>query len=505
MMNTFIFLSHILVIFPMLFNITFEMMVPGKKAQFHSELMRSESYASSINSHYDSEGEYGTLMKMTDYWCPPVIARSVHRQLRLFEFWPVEVRQRDFELSMFDPSSAHGSADKLPGVFDENSNKRGKKLKSLMCALRLSRKAKAKQSVSKSYDCPSAIREQFQYAKSSGSFVATSQRLIMHVDSVQLFDKFAKENQQCLDMDGSLCFDMGLSVHNENGNYGYFDLFSREFPYLKELNVSLDLDLKNPRISTRSIVSGLAETLSKISNVTALSLDIINGGLGDEDVQILMEAVQTLTLMNSLHLNFQHNRLGQNAPRYVVQAIAAMPDLSSLKLNLANNQIQTKGAGFIAKVLKKCVRLKYLALDVSGNFIGDQGLVPIMFSIGGLKQLQELHLKTADNQIFVEAAEWISLAIGELKQLRLLSLDLYNNRIYDDGAMQIANAIHESDSLIAYSLHLGSNGVAAETRKYISNLLMKGSTSSMFDLDDIEVSYQDAEHENDNDEKKFIL
>ena len=233
-------------------------------------------------------------------------------------------------------------------------------------------------------------------------------------------------------------------------------------------------------------------------NSTLTNLELWEGTLSTEDINLLTDALKENTSLSSLKLSFNtigteranslskvlrgntslssrymSNKLGPvDGGHSLAQILRVNTSLSSL--NLCSNSIGTEGTNSLAQALR--VNTSLSSLSLSCNSIGTNGATSLAEALGVNTSLSALNLHS--NCIGNEGAN--SLAEALRVNTSLSSLDLRSNSIGDEGANSLAQALRVNTSLS--SLSLCSNSIGTEGTNSLAQALRVNTSLSSLSL-----------------------
>ncbi|CAO2610448.1 Protein NLRC5 [Lemmus lemmus] len=190
-------------------------------------------------------------------------------------------------------------------------------------------------------------------------------------------------------------------------------------------------------VSTESLVH-LASGLGYCLHLE--ELDFSNNHLCEENIELLMRALQGTRRLKRLHLS--HVPLGVSSLALLIQGLSYMTLLQHLSLR--HNQIGDVGTQNLAAILPRLPGLR--KLDLSGNGIGPAGGVPLAKSLIHCECLEEIIL--GNNALGDPTA--LGLAQRLPPQLRVLCLP--SNHLGPEGALCLAQALEQCPHIEEFSL-----------------------------------------------------
>ena len=209
-------------------------------------------------------------------------------------------------------------------------------------------------------------------------------------------------------------------------------------------------------------------------------LALINCGITDDDIKLLVESMSILTELNTLRLGF-NGITGKGATLFS----GLLEKCSSLEVFSAHcNQIDDSGALAIAKALVQMTSLKIL--DLQGNPITDNGASALIMTLKGLRvyvTINNSNILNKSNLTFVKESLRLICKGHDEDSLRtalkcctyLQTLDLSFNDIGLNGAVALAEGLKCCTNLQTLNLSvnsIGSDGAVAlaEGLKCCTNL-----------------------------------
>ncbi|XP_067040083.1 protein NLRC3-like [Acropora muricata] len=255
-------------------------------------------------------------------------------------------------------------------------------------------------------------------------------------------------------------------------------------------------------------VRNLLTQAVRVKNTSLSSLDVVNGSMGDEEANLLAQALRENTSLSSLNLHGNHigfqgvnslaqalsvnkslsfldlsdNYVGNEATNSLAEALRVNTSLSSL--NLGSCRIKHWGANLLAQALRENTSLS--SLNLHCNRIGFQGANSLAQALRVNTSLSSLDLSV--NYIGDGAA--ISLAEALKVNTSLSSLDLSGNDVGNEAANSLAEALKVNTSLS--SLDLSGNDVGNEAANSLAQALRVNSSLSSLNLSDSFIGCQGA-------------
>lgn len=177
----------------------------------------------------------------------------------------------------------------------------------------------------------------------------------------------------------------------------------------------------------------LKEALSIIKNtLEPVLLDMSDSNLGDEEIQVLTDALRKASV--SITLDLSYNSIGDHG----IKHLASLIGNSLLTItSLAGNEIGDEGAKYLAEAISKISTA--IVLDLSYNEIGDEGAKYLAEVVSEVSTAITLNLDS--NHIGNIGAKYFAFAIKKASVPITLSLnynDIEDGRIFASAILEIS-------------------------------------------------------------------
>ena len=197
-------------------------------------------------------------------------------------------------------------------------------------------------------------------------------------------------------------------------------------------------------------------------------LFIINCGITDDDLKILVEYMSICTELNTLRLDF--NRITGKGATLLSSLLVKCTSLEVFSAHC--NQIDDSGALAIATALVRMSNLKIL--DLQGNPITDNGASALTMTLKDLSEDFEVY----DSKLLIESTGFVKRTLDVICNdydkdslctalkccTYLQTLDLYSSSLGSDGAEALAEGLKCCTNLQTLNLRInsiGTDGVVA--------------------------------------------
>lgn len=134
----------------------------------------------------------------------------------------------------------------------------------------------------------------------------------------------------------------------------------------------------------------LAASMSKLTQLHTLELNLENNDLGCEVAELLGESLRACKLLRTLLLNLSGNHVGPSGAKGLAQSLGCAPRLDDLALILSGSQIGTAGLNSIGEGLASAPRLRQVDMDLRHNTFSDAALDGFGNSFRGAKNYRKL-------------------------------------------------------------------------------------------------------------------
>nr|XP_042133231.1 protein NLRC5 [Peromyscus maniculatus bairdii] len=217
-------------------------------------------------------------------------------------------------------------------------------------------------------------------------------------------------------------------------------------------------ELKSFRLTSSCVsTESLTHLASGLGHCQHLEeLDFSNNHLSEENIELLMGALQGTLRLCQLHLG--HFPLEASSLALLIQGLSHMTLLQHLSLR--HNQIGDVGTQNLAAILPRLPGLR--KLDLSGNSIGPAGGVPLAKSLTHCRCLEEIIL--GNNALGDPTA--LGLAQRLSPQLRVLCLP--SSHLGPEGALGLAQALKQCPHIEEFSL--AENNLAGRVPYFCKSL-----------------------------------
>ena len=244
---------------------------------------------------------------------------------------------------------------------------------------------------------------------------------------------------------------------------------------LMEKLTSLKLELQATKINSSDLFFlEFKESISKMSNLTNLSIDLSKNFLKSNIIGLFISGLQTVQTLRNFSLNLSYNNLraqdlydlssalsdfknleefqlvcnecGLSLSEFeiVYMGLAKLPKFRKLNLNLAKNYNNNKVVNYLVDYINpenSFCSIQEVSLNLSFNLFQDINYENVSFLFLSMKPLHSLDLSLSNNGLETKGLENIMCALGGMKFLKFLKLDLRNADLNDSGFEMIANSI----------------------------------------------------------------
>jgi hypothetical protein len=257
------------------------------------------------------------------------------------------------------------------------------------------------------------------------------------------------------------------------------DLFLKEISQGKiSLNLKFNYSFLWNFSSRLDILDYLCESLHKYEHIEYLFLD-----LGDLDINNTSKGLSNILykhkLLSSLHLVLYDNKLSNDGTFYLLETLSKMPNITYLTLDLSRNFITN--ISVIYKQINQLTKLKSLSLILRYNHFTFISSSEFIFTANKFPDLETLTLDLTSNNISQLATFIFADAIAVQTSLKTLNLILTDNPlIVDEGFELICNSISKLKRLSKLKFHF-DNVISKESSLYFLSTL-KGLKISKVEL-----------------------